>query len=182
MGEIRKVDPVKLIAGIIYSDELFTGKAVNMMVSEYGDIDIETEPVKFDQTDYYADEMGGELYRKFISFEKLIAPNSLSAVKRFTNDIELRFALPGCEGPKRRINIDPGYLELSKLVLASTKNFSHRVYLGNGIYGEVTMIYRGNRFNYLEWTYPDYQTDYARIFLEKARAQYNLQLNDCRPR
>lgn len=180
MGEIRKVDPVKLIAGIIYSDELFTGKAVNMMVSEYGDIDIETEPVKFDQTDYYTDEMGELLYRKFISFEKLIAPENLSTIKRFTNDIELRFSLPGCEGPKRRVNIDPGYLELSKLVLASTKNFSHRIYLERGIYGEVTMMYRDNRFVALEWTYPDYQTRYAIDFLEEVRSRYNRQLKYCR--
>ncbi|MCP4631866.1 MAG: DUF4416 family protein, partial [candidate division Zixibacteria bacterium] len=129
-----------------------------------------------DNTKYYNDEMGEKLFRKFVSFEELIDPSQLPAIKIFSNDIELRFSRPGCDSPKRRVNIDPGYLELSKLILASTKNFSHRIYLNDGIYGEVTLIFRGNEFTYLDWTYPDYKTSFAKTFLMDVRNKYNLQL------
>ncbi|MCP4631645.1 MAG: DUF4416 family protein, partial [candidate division Zixibacteria bacterium] len=94
MGEITKPDKVKLIAGLIYSDELLMSKSVNMMKSQYGELDIESEPVPFDNTKYYNDEMGEKLFRKFVSFEELIDPSQLPAIKIFSNDIELRFSRP----------------------------------------------------------------------------------------
>ncbi|MBD3234868.1 MAG: DUF4416 family protein [candidate division Zixibacteria bacterium] len=176
MGEIYRADRVKLIMGLIYSDEFFTAKAINMMKSEYGEIDCESEEIKFGHTDYYNEEMGDELYRKYISFEELIEPSELPSIKHYTNDLELRFSRPGCKSPVRRTNIDPGYLELSKLILASTKNFSHRIYLNNGIYGEVTLMYREGGFKDLEWTYPDYGSDFAKGFLMEVRRKYVEQL------
>jgi hypothetical protein len=180
MGEPRKPDRVKLIAGVIFAeDEMFLEKPLNMMAARYGPIDCRSEVIKFIHTDYYNEEMGDELFRQYVSFEKLIIPGELPGIKHFTNDLELRFSRPGCKGPLRRTNIDPGYLELSKLVLASTKNFSHRIYLGDGIYGEVTLIYRGNRFTDLEWTYPDYKTEFAKSFLIRVREIYAAQLKNC---
>lgn len=178
MGDITIPDRVKLIMGLIYSDDYFTVKAVNMIKSQYGDIDCESGVTEFVHTDYYYDEMGDELYRKYVSFEDLIDPSELPSIKHFTNDLELRFSGPGCKCPERRTNIDPGYLELSKLILASTKNFSHRIYLSDGIYGEVTLMYREGGFRDLEWTYPDYRSDFTKEFLIKVRCRYVEQLKE----
>jgi hypothetical protein len=176
MGEIKHPDKVKLMTGIIYSDEYFMEKSVNIFKNRYGEIDFESEKIRFSYTEYYNDEMGSVLHRKFISFENLIEPSELPSIKAFTNDIELKFSQPGCNGPKRRVNIDPGYLELSKLVLASTKNFAHRIYLDKGIFAETTLLYRNGKFDELEWTYPDYKSSFAKEFFTKVRAAYASQL------
>lgn len=172
MGEINKPLPVKLIVGFIFKEESILLKTQKVLVRRFGKIDFKSPILEFSYTDYYEKEMGARLKRQFISFAKLISPKNLASIKNTTNAIESRFS----KNNRRTINIDPGYLELSKLVLATTKDFAHRIYLNNGIYAEVTLSYRKNTFKELEWTYPDYRTTgYIEIF-NKIREIYRKQI------
>jgi len=176
MGHMRTPDPVKLICGFIFSDRDVLRRAVERLQVRLGAIDGHSEIFPFTHTDYYAHEMGPELSRLFVSFQRLIRCEQLPEIKILTNGLEENLALGSAGGLRRRINIDPGYLEASKLVLASTKNFSHRIYLGRGIYGEVTLQYRANRFDPLDWTYPDYQDPHLSDFLKRTRRAYMEQI------
>lgn len=170
------VKPVKLICGLIYREIDILREATEVMIENFGPIDNESDVFDFDHTDYYRDEMGDKLTRKFISFEKLIQPDRLAEMKIRANQIETRFARRNNGSSGRSLNIDPGYIELSKLVLASTKNFSHRIYLDRGIYAEVTLIRKGDSFIELPWTYPDYLNPVTLEFLENVRNTYKTQL------
>lgn len=139
---------------------------------KYGKIDIKSEVISFDFTTYYFSEMGCPLKRYWFSFSDLIFPEQLADIKLETNQIERDFSVDG----KRRVNIDPGYLALSKLVLASTKDFSHRVYIKDGIYAEVTMRYIKKEFQFLPWTYPDYRTETFIRFISEVRNRLLLSL------
>jgi hypothetical protein len=189
MGSIRKPQPVKLTIGFIFKDGPILLKAEIILKKKFGDLDFESETLPFTYTDYYEEELGKGLQRKFISFKKLILPESLPKIKVLTNNIEKKLSVDAhlsiqdwkvrtyCAHlsiqdwkvrtycARRLINIDPGYVDLSKLVLASTKDFSHRIYMGRGIYSEVTLMYQDKTFNSKEWTYPDYRTpEYIAIF------------------
>jgi hypothetical protein len=161
MGKIKKRIPVKLIVGFIFKKADILNKAKAILERRFGEIDFESKTLNFSHTDYYEEELGKNLKRIFISFKKLISPEHLSKIKILTNKIEQRLA----SGQKRLINIDPGYLEFSKLILATTKDFRHRIYLDSGIFAEVTLFYENKSFRPWEWTYPDYKTKkYAEIF------------------
>lgn len=138
---------------------------------EYGPLDFESDVWPWEMTDYYRAEMGPGLLRKFIFCERLIDPSGLQEIKIFTNAVEREFTMAGSAPPRRRINIDPGYVTEAKVVLATTKDFSHRIYIGGGIYAEVTLRYntveRG--FTAFEYTYPDYRTDAYRTLFNDAR-------------
>lgn len=162
MGIIKQKEKVQLIIGILSADKLIIEKAVQRLSEQYGLLDYESEFIDFIFTDYYETEMGKNLLRKFISFKKLINPEILPDIKIFTNKLEEKFLTT--EG-KRLINLDPGYITLGKLVLATTKNQQHRIYLRNGIFAEVTLRYTNKTFTNWEWTYPDYRTKkYVDIF------------------
>ena len=172
MGKIKACDPVKLIIGFIFNKQVCFTAAKNILEKKFGKIDFESQILPFNLTDYYKKEFGNNLKRSFVSFSRLINPEDLPKIKIATNKIEERLSVKN----KRRINIDPGYLELSKLVLATTKDYSHRIYLGGGIYGEVTLYYCNATFTAWEWTYPDYKTDtYIQIF-NQIRATYAKQI------
>jgi hypothetical protein len=161
MGTPKKPIAVKLVIGFIFKDAKIYVKAKSMLKIRFGLIDFESQILDFVHTDYYEKEFGKNLKRGFVSFQKLISPDQLSAIKITTNKIEAGLSLRQL----RRINIDPGYLDLSKLVLATTKPYRHRIYLCQGIWAEVTLFYQGNTFRPWEWTYPDYQTEvYISIF------------------
>jgi hypothetical protein len=113
--------------------------------------------------------MGAGLKRKFVFFKDLIEPGAISGIKLRTIELEDRFLN---EKGGRRINLDPGYLNLAKIVLVSTKDYSHRIYLGNGIYGEVTLVYSGNDYRILPHTYPDFRTEEYREIFRKAREKF----------
>jgi hypothetical protein len=176
MGRIRTPDAVKVICGFIFSGQTVLQHAVERLQVRLGVIDVFSEIFPFTHTDYYDGEMGSDLGRVFVAFERLIRCEQLPEIKILTNGLEENLAINSAGRLKRRINIDPGYLEASKLVLASTKNFSHRIYLGRGIYGEVTLQYRGSRFEPLPWTYPDYQDPHVLDFLKRARRTYMGQM------
>jgi hypothetical protein len=161
MGRIKKHPPVKLIIGFIFSDDEVLRKAQSILVRYFGKADFQSPKLPFKHTAYYEKEIGPGLKRKFIGFLRLIPPERLPKIKIITNKIEARLSSQS----KRRINIDPGYIDLSKLMLATTKDYKHRVYLDKGIYAEITLFYQDKSFKPWEWTYPDYKTgEYAAIF------------------
>ncbi len=174
MGQPHPSQPVKLIVGMISAQEVLFGQACRQLASHWGDIDLVSPVFPFYHTDYYQPEMGSNLLRRFVSFQKLISPDNLAACKLLSNQIEADFA---DEQGKRRINLDPGYLNFHQLVLASAKNFSHRIYLKEGIYAELTLQYKkGCGWQDLPWTYPDYRLAATKEFLSQVRKQYKQQL------
>jgi hypothetical protein len=178
MGKIRAFNPVKLFVGVLLSDRTLITEIKSRLTALYGTIDHESALIPFDFTDYYATEMGDLVDRLFFSFERLIDADRLAEIKQQTNALEADFAIRGNlpEGVKRPVNLDPGYIEHAKVILASTKNFYHRIYLGRGIFAEVTMHFRNNTFQFFPWTYPDYQSnDYQEFFL-RMRHIYRSQL------
>jgi len=170
MSEPRSPKPVKLICGLISNDEGLFEKAGNLLAKRFGPIDLRSQVMSFEHTTYYQQEMGQNLKRRFFIFARLLEPQSLPKVKLFTNRLERRFSV----GPtnKRRINLDPGYVSDSKLVLATGKNYRHRIYLGRGIYAEVTLYFAGGTFRPYEWTYPDYKTAGYIEFFNEVRGLY----------
>jgi hypothetical protein len=126
----------------------------------------------FHYTDYYTEEMGSPLERRFIFFSTLVRPESLPAVKLWTNDVEDSTSNAG----KRRINIDPGYMSQAHLILATGKGYTHRPYLRDGIYADLTLIYRGKSFQSLPWTYPDYGEKPVIEMFNRMRSKYLIQL------
>jgi len=153
MGEIRSPEPSLLFIGTLYSDIEIFNNSKDILEKAFGNILLESPPTPWDYSSYYKDELGWPLYRKFIFFKNLIDPGILADIKLKTNEIENSLSSEN----KRRINLDPGYLTLSKIVLASTKNYAHRIYLGKGIYGEVTLIYKNGTYKPHIFTYKDYQ-------------------------
>ncbi len=166
MGKIKEAEPVKLICGLIYDTVERFESVVNDLEAKFGPVECESEQAEFSHTGYYSEEMGEELFRSFVSFENIINPVRLKDIKHFTNELEIK-NLGSDEG--RTVNVDPGVVTLSSLILASTKDFSHRIYLGDGIYGEVTLLYENKLFMPLKWTYPDYKTPIMAEFLIRVR-------------
>jgi len=167
---------VKVICGFIYKEESIYLSVKKIIKQKLGKIDYESEKLNFNFTDYYYEEIGEPLWRRFISLKKLNNPSASKFVKMklWCIKLEKKFS----SNNKRQINIDPGYLNLARLVLLTTKDFSHRIYLDKGIYAEVTLHYSHNNYNDFAWTYPDYRTkEYKNIFL-KVRQIYKAQLKD----
>lgn len=173
MGQIKKYIPVKLFIGMISGQKRLFAQAENILQRKFGAVDLKSGVMKFDFTDYYQKEMGKNLLRRFVSFKKLIDPAALASIKIFTNKTEKRLAR---KDASRRINLDPGYITQSSLVLATTKGFQHRIYLDKGIFAEVTLRYEKGAFRPYDWTYPDYRTEKYRAFFKSARGIYKGQL------
>src|SRR5207253_1722679 len=175
MAAIRQFNPVKLFIGVLVSHSKLLPDVEQRLSDSFGSIDHQSPVVPFDFTDYYEPEMGDIIDRVFFSFERLIEADQLPEIKRQTNRLEEELA-PLLQTVKRPVNLDPGYIELAKVILASTKNFYHRIYLGGGIFGEVTMHFKNNTYQFFPWTYPDYQSkDYQEFFL-RVRQIYRAQL------
>lgn len=161
MGQANTPETSKLTAGLIYKDPGISAKAIALLSKSFGEIDYQSPELDFNYTAYYYPEMGRPLKRLFVSFKKLLNEEKLANIKVYTNSLERKFSLKG----KRRINIDPGFLSPGKLVLATTKNYNHRVYLKKGIFAEVTLFYKKDGFHPWPWSYPDYQSqEYLDIF------------------
>ena len=176
MGIITSPPPAKLIAGLLLRDPKELKEPLfRELERAYGPTDYASDMYLFNKTDYYAREMGSPLYRLFISFVPLVEPDSLPRIKHVSNGIEGMFQN---EMGGRRINIDPGLLTLQNLVLATTKNYTHRLYLGDGIYGDLTLMFQGGTYHPLPWTYPDYRDESTRHFLYKVRETYKAQLRE----
>jgi hypothetical protein len=153
MGKINVSESVLLFVGTLYADSNAFVTAGKMLTQYFGDILLSSSRTPWNHSSYYKDELGWPIYRQFIFFRNLVDPGNLADIKIKTNELEYTLSIDG----KRSINLDPGYLALSKIVLASTKNYAHRVYLGKGIYAEVTLVYKNNSYAPHLFTYRDYQ-------------------------
>ncbi len=174
MAKKQSPEPVKLICPALARDDGWFERAEVELQDEFGPVDLTSETWDFDYTDYYTEEMGEGLKRRIYSFRKLIDPGELAAIKNLTNEKETRFA--DKSSGNRAVNLDPGYISHSKLVLASTKNYSHRIYIGEGIFAEITLEWHKNNFEPLKLTYPDYRTNAYRDFFALVRSVYASQV------
>jgi hypothetical protein len=178
MGKITEPAPVKLFFGMLSQEPFLFDELQAQLADTYGPVDLESAVWPWDHSQYYEQEMGTGLKRKFLFFKNLIYPGALVGIKLKTNELE---KLSQNENSGRKINVDPGYLDAAKLVLATTKDFSHRIYLDKGIYGEVTLYYSRNNYQTLPYTFPDYRTEkYIDIF-RKAREIYKIQMKTKNP-
>lgn len=170
MAKASKPPAIKLICGMISADAARFDAAADALAQAFGPVERTSEVMDFDFTHYYDAEMGAPLRRRFVSFAGPHSPEMLAEAKVRTNAIERQFAeeLAG-RGPARPVNLDVGYVESSKLVLASMKNFSHRLYLRGGVYAEVTLMVRRGLWEPLAWTFPDYRSGRYDAFLTAVR-------------
>jgi hypothetical protein len=152
MSHPREPDHVKLISSLFSPDDGLIDVVITQLAAIIGAVDWVSPVINFDRTRYYQKEMGWPLYRRFVSFENLAPPEKLVEFKLKTHEIEQQHLVNG----NRRINIDPGYISAERLILATGKNYIHRVYLSRGIYADLTLIFDKGSFTPLKWTYPDY--------------------------
>lgn len=164
----RPPKPAKLVIGAFLKDKELFESLAKELIAEFGPVDIISPWFLFDYTSYYEPEMGSPLFRRMLAFNKLIEQVNLSQIKNFTNQIETRYSNNG----KRIVNIDPGFMLHEKFVLATGKNFAHRIYIGNNIYADLTLIYQDGEFRTLPWTYPDYADERMLSFLKNVRDKY----------
>jgi hypothetical protein len=176
MWKLNIPKPVKLIIGILAADHKCVYTAADILADKFGRIDFTSDIWPFDKTDYYKDQTGSRILRQFISIEKLIDPGKLAKIKHKTNRLEQKLAKTLALPLPRPVNLDPGIIEPSKLVLATTKNYSHRIYIGSKMFAEVTLIYDKGRWCPLEHTYPDYKQQCYFDFFEKVRERLLEQL------
>lgn len=168
MSRPKPADPAKLIVGLLVNDKTLLEGVAAELVAQFGPLEAVSGWLAFDYTQYYTPEMGASLWRRILVFRELIAQTELAGIKLKTNCIENRHAAES----RRSVNIDPGLLVRERFVLATGKNFGHRIYLGDGIYADLTLIYRGHGFQTLPWTYPDYGDHPIRNFLALIRKKY----------
>jgi hypothetical protein len=165
MGHPTEHPPVLLLLAAFSGDAVALAWARRESECAWGPAALTSEPFDFVETDYYQGSMGPNLKKQFFAFERLIDPARLVEIKLQTNHWEAAYAKLASGAPSRPLNLDPGYLTLAKLVLASTKDHAHRLYLNRGIHAEVTLSYRHRRWQHQEWTFPDYRrADYQRFF------------------
>ncbi len=167
MGTATQALRAIFFCAITYKDDEAAGKAREKLGGIFGPAAVEMKPFPFSFTRYYEDEMGSGLWKTLRVFSSPKDPSEAARAKLATNAIEAELSSPG---GRRRVNLDPGYITLAKVVLATTKDFSHRVYLGDGIYAEVTLSAKGGSFQPHPWTYPDFKQDSVRQFLWEARS------------
>ena len=176
MADIRTPLPVKLFVGVLTSIREVLPQVEEKLAALFGAVDSKSDGFPFDQTRYYDEEMGTPIRRSFLSFEKLIDPSEISKIKVKTNDLEFAFAAQYPQ-VRRPVNLDPGYLEQSKIVLASTKNFFHRILVSGGIYAEVTLHFEDGKWQVFPWTFPDYASGRYDEYFSSLRDRYRSQLS-----
>jgi hypothetical protein len=176
MGIPREPTPAKYLVALLSAEANLLATVESDLTALLGAIDARSEILPWSVSRYYQEEMGAGLFRRFVSFWPLISPARLAAVKLQTQQVEEKFQWEGNGRRGRRINIDPGYLEKDKIVLASTKNAAHRIYLDSGIYGEATLLYYDGAYQACRTTYPDYLWPETTAFLTLMRTLYLEQL------
>ena len=164
--------PAKLVIGVFTNNKKIIEQLALELSSQFGRIDLVSPWMDFNYTNYYEPEMGSPLARRMFAFTRLIEQTELSEIKVATNQIEQTYAIAG----RRQVNVDPGYMLHERFVLASGKNFSHRIYIGRGVYADLTLIYQKGGFQKLPWTYPDYAEQVMIGFLCQVRHKYVLDL------
>ena len=172
MSRPQTPKPAKLVIGFFLKEKDLVVPVVKALIEKFGPVDIASSWLPFNFTTYYEPEMGKPLFRRMLAFETLIKQSALSEIKLITNDLELEYL----KNSKRMVNLDPGYMLRERFVLATGKNFSHRIYIGQRIYADLTLIYSKGRFIKLPWTYPDYAEQNMLIYLERVRNKYVIDL------
>ncbi len=178
MWQLKAPGPAKLVVAMLGADRRCLLAGREAVEHAFGHADLASDIWPFDQTDYYKQQTGGNILRQLLSIEKLIDPVKLAGIKLRTNKLEKRLAAKLQLPLPRPVNLDPGIIEPSKLVLATTKNYAHRIYIGKKIYAEVTLIFEKGRWRPLEYTYPDYTQQVYLDFFARVRARLLEQLRD----
>jgi len=174
MGRSGVPQPVRTVVSAIFADRDTLSVALDRIAAELGPLRELGEEMSFDFTTYYDKEMGAGLRRRLLVVDGLSPPDGLPALKRMTNELEQQTAVDG----RRRVNLDPGALSSGRFALASTKDAPHRIYLGEGIFAELTLVYQSGGFQALPWTYPDYAASGVRALLEDERRTYLSELKE----
>ncbi|RAP36456.1 DUF4416 domain-containing protein [Candidatus Marinamargulisbacteria bacterium SCGC AAA071-K20] len=174
MGAIGLEKPIKLFIGFIFSEDVILKDLFSKLESNFGPIESYSDHYDFSHTPYYTKEMGPALKKGFVAFSQLASPAQLSLIKLHTNDIEDFYK----HEDKRKVNLDPGIISLHSVVLLSTKDFSHRIPLGEGIYAELTLMFSKNCFKSVPWTYPDFSDESYHDYFLKVRKAFQIQLKE----
>jgi hypothetical protein len=172
MSVPKMPDPAKLVMSVFMKEKLLFESVFPLLETIGGPVDLVSRWLDFDFTTYYHKEMGHPLFRRILAFKSLVDQADLSKIKQATNAVEQQFV----KDQHRRINIDPGYLLPSRFVLATGKDYAHRIYIGDRMYADLTLMYVGKQFVSLDWTYPDYRSKEIIRFLEQVRDKYLLDL------
>ncbi len=173
MSEPQTPKPAKLVVSLFMKALDLLEPATCDLSEAFGPVDLAGPWFDFDFTDYYHMEMGAPLFRRMLAFQRHIQQHHLASIKLITNEIEKKYM----DRMKRRVNIDPGYLTVERFVLATGKNYTHRIAIGDGIYADLTLIYTGGGFQTLPWTYPDYAQRNMLDFLERVRRKYQRDIS-----
>jgi len=167
MGLPSDPSPALLILAAFSRHEQALAWARQKTEAAWGPVALASPAFEFTETDYYQATMGPSLKKQFFAFQRLLDPVRLVDLKLQSNLWEAEYAALGKHPEQRPLNLDPGYITLAKLVLASTKDHAHRIYLGQGIYAEITLSFRSAAWQASQWTYPDYRRpDFQRFFLQ----------------
>ena len=164
MSQPEKIAPAKLFLGLIFVNKSVLNTLKERVTKEFGPIDFESEIFNFSTpTHYYESEMGAPLKRMFLSFKNLIDPSKITFAKNRCAEIENEFS----KEKRRRVNIDPGYIDFNKVVLASFKYGSRKIYIGDGVFADLTLFYEKGTFESLPWSFPDFKDGrYRKTLLE----------------
>ena len=172
MGRVRSPIQVIYFCALLYAPSIAQDAVEATLQAYFGPIILRSAAVPFAQTTYYEREMGSGLTRAYVGFAPLRSIGDLAAAKHAANQMEIQWTIDG----RRLVNLDPGYLDHAKVVLATTKDYSHRLYIGGGMYAEVTLQYRNKTYQPWEWTYPDYRQPTALHFFNQFREAYRIRL------
>ncbi len=176
MGSPSEPSPVKLFFAILFSDEEKLFEAIKFISEKNGEIDFKSMPLDFDETDYYKQEMGENIKRIFISIKKLIKPDEIVDIKKQSTELENILSVDG----KRKVNIDPGYMDFSKLVLATYKGGGCKIYIRDGVWIDIMLRYEKGSFQSFPWTFPDFAKGKYFPILLSIRKIYKLQMKEIR--
>ncbi|MBC8478211.1 DUF4416 family protein [bacterium] len=167
MSKPRAATPGRLTISLLHNPAVDLPSVIDRLTGVFGLPGNQLPPFPFDFTDYYQPEMGAVLFRSILSFREAVPREQLASIKLQTNQLETEWS--GSSG--RAVNLDPGLVTEENFLLATGKNFSHRVYLQQGIYADLTLIFQQGEFRPLPWTYADYRDDRIRNFLAEERRQ-----------
>jgi hypothetical protein len=176
MGKIRRPEQVKIFASVIFHDDADIGEVFGKLTGLIGPIEDETDPRLFTHTTYYDAEMGKGLKRCFVLFSPVFDRDILPDIKMATNEIEDLFG----RNNKRIVNIDAGYIALEHVILATTKGYAHRLYIGKGIHADLTLMFNNRSYRALQWTYPDYAEPETIALFKKWRESVKQALRESR--
>jgi hypothetical protein len=174
MSRLTESEDVKLICSIFSPEEGLILECMHDLAELFGPADWVSHGLFFDRTRFYEREMGWPLHRRFVSYGRLIRPNRIVEAKISTSRLEEKYARQG----KRRVNIDPGYISLERLVLATGKNYTHRIYLSKGVYADLTLVFQKGAYRSLPWTFPDYASSEMIEIFNAIRSRYKAQLRE----